>query len=261
MRTRVIISVILVLALFAAFSVNAAADAGTRYPTLVNKTPEHGSLAGNRAGSFWYAWIDYQGRGEVVTLNLKFAPADPVTSLGVGFNVYGPTGGYLVGSGKPTLRNDIGIRTLQFASDKPQRLLLQVFNYIGGSLVHFDVTAEGLASAPAPVVPVLSGSLTGSQGGAFARYTLTFQKAGEAELLMNFSPSDAVVSRGVNFRVYGPQGLVAMGASTGVEGEVRAVFTPAVGTRYLLQVENYIPGASVSYRFKSGAALTAAAGG
>ncbi|MCE5257629.1 MAG: hypothetical protein LLG44_01035, partial [Chloroflexi bacterium] len=212
-------------------------------------------------GAFWYAAIDYPGDGDVITINLTFSPADPVTSQGVGFNVYGPSNGDLYGSGKPTPSNATGIRTMQFASDTAQRLLLQVYNYIDGVQVNFTVTGEGMSSAPLFSEPVLSGSLTGGSGGAFARYTVTFPTSDPATLVMNYSPADSIISRGVNFRIYGPDGQVTIGSGTGTAGQVSATFTPAAGTRYLVQVENYIPGAAVSYSFGSSVELAPLAGG
>ncbi|MHB9034057.1 MAG: hypothetical protein ACYC6L_13545 [Anaerolineae bacterium] len=253
-KLRLLSTVVLVLALAGLTGLPAAAQ-GPTGPTLYNQVAVTGSLAGNHAGAFWYAYINYQGGGDVITLTLNFTPADPVTRLGVGFNVYGPDNGQLIGVGKPNLANDAGIRTLTYAAAAAQVLLVQVYNYIDGANVNFSLTGEGLPQAQLPVVPGASGGLAGSAGGAFARYTVIYPAAAATSLVMNFTPSDPLISRGVTFRVYGPDGLVGIAQATGTAGQAALTFTPAAGVQYLVQVENYIPGIDVSFSFQGTAAL------
>jgi len=257
MRKRLVLTTFLVAALLALTGITTAAEA----PTLYNNTPIYASLAGSHGGAFWYAVIDYQGGGDVITLTLNFTPADPVTSLGVGFNVYGPKDGILVGVGKPTPSNAAGVRTWQYANDEPQRLLVQVYNYIEGVTADTKLEGVGLQAAPLYTEPVLSGGMTGVWGGSFARYTITYDQAEPVTLVMSYSPSDSIIRRGVNFRIYGPEGQVAIGSPTDTEGQVAATFTPTIGTKYLVQVENYIPGAAINYSFGSSLDLVPVQGG
>jgi hypothetical protein len=234
--------------------------------TLYNLAPVTGTIAGNHAGAFYYLTIDYPGNGDVITLDMDFSPADPATRRGIGFNLYGSSNGVLLGTGKDDAGK--GPFELLYAGERAERLLLQVFSYIDNQTLSFTLTAKGLPAAPVSpaAVPVsgsspapgqapqsMSGSLVGVNGGAFARYRVTFPSTAQVTLVMSTSPMDQIIARGVGFDVYGPAGLVATGAGTSTPGVLQTTFSPLLGATYLVQAHNYIAGVTVSYSFSSSA--------
>jgi hypothetical protein len=108
----------------------AAQPAATAVTTQAAKS---GILSGDSQGSF-----AYPGDESVVTLELQFAPADPVTVRGVGFNVYG-SDGTLVGQGGPSGEDTggAGLLRLDYSGDEPITLLVQVYNYIEGGAINY----------------------------------------------------------------------------------------------------------------------------
>jgi hypothetical protein len=253
----------LVLALTGTSLAQTGAEVG--YPALVNNVPARGVLTGNRAGTFAYYTLEYPGDLRVVTIELHFAPADPVTRLGFGFNVYGP-GGFAIGQGAADTEDDGEPVQLQYSDANRATWLVQVYNYIPGHQVSYSLVAGGLpeaqvepAPSPAPTEPSLpeppselgfavSGALLGKAAGAYAFYELDGLGQGtEVTLTMAFSPDDPVISPGVGFAVYGPSGEVARGESTGLPGQRKAVFAAEHPGPYLIQVFNYIEGVLISY--------------
>lgn len=259
MKTRIALTISLVVMMAFVTVVGVSADGSTSQTNtmIYNNLPVSGTLLGNRAGAYWYAEIDYPGDGNVVTINMSFYPADPVTRRGVGFNIYGPFNGELIGNGAYVEGIGGGFPKVQFTGNKPERLLLQVYNYIDGAQVNFTITGVGLPSAPVSVVAPLNGALVGSSAGAYERYMVTYNTADLATLVMTYSPTDSIISRGVGFRVYGPSGEVALNKDTSTLGTITATFTPVAGQQYLVQVENYIPGLGITYSFQSSANLVA----
>ncbi len=273
MKARIALTIVLVLTMALATVGTVAADTNTPQTAVAiyNEAPVTGTLMGNRAGAYWYGYIDYPGNEHVVTIDMTFAPADPVTSKGVGFNLYGPFNGQLIGSGQLNEDKDAGFLELQYTSNKAERLLLQVFNYIGGTQVNFTITATGLPpvpivvpggaqavpvpaapSAPATAIAPTSGALTGTAGGAFARYTVSFNSVAPVTVVMSYAPTDSIIGKGVDFKVYGPGGEIAASGETGTFGTIAATFTPVPGAQYMIQVENYIQGVTISYSLQAG---------
>ncbi len=240
---------------------NGAADP---HPELVNSVPATGMLVGNRAGSFAYYTIDYPGDYRVVTIELYFAPADPVTHLAFGFNVYGPNG-YVIGQGAEQDEEADRPVQLQYSDGNEATWLVQVYNYLHNYPVSYSLVVSGLpertTSSPAPTpaagpavdVPAeldvqVSGALTGDRAGSFARYELDYAGDGsEVVLKMSFTPDDPIIARGVGFVVYGPFGEVARGQPTGRPGERELVFQSHEPGMYLIQVFNYIEGVVITY--------------
>lgn len=109
-------------------------------PATTVATTNSGVLAGNSQGAFAYYSIAYPGDESVTTIDLWFAPADPVTASGVGFNVYGP-GGALLGQGRPSGEDTGGDGLLRFSysSNEPKTLLVQGYNYIEGGAVSYTL--------------------------------------------------------------------------------------------------------------------------
>lgn len=234
------------------------------YPELVNKVPASGTLVGNRAGAFDYYTIDYPGDYRVVTIELHFVPADPVTKLAFGFNVYGPNG-YVIGRGAEQDEDAEGPVQLQYSDGHEAMWLVQVYNYLHNYPVSYSLVVNGLPEpslpSPAPTPTAASevesppeldlqiaGALVGSRAGSFAFYELDYDGDGsEVALKMTFTPDDPVIARGVGLVVYGPSGEVARGQPTGRPGERELAFASDQPGSYLIQVFNYIEGAVITY--------------
>ena len=235
------------------------------HPQLVNGVAQSGTLTGNRAGAFAYYSVDYPGDLRVVTIKLDFAPADPVTRNGVGFNVYGPNG-YWIGQGAESEDQDGVPAQLQYSDANPARWLVQVYNYLPAHQVRYSIVAEGLPEVSQPPVsteahPVepqperpqgwegaVAGTLTGKSAGAFAFYHLPYAGDGsEIQVIMSYAPDNALIARGVGFVVYGPDGEVARGQRTATPGKHRAAWSAHEAVVYLVQVFNYIEGLQITY--------------
>lgn len=235
------------------------------YPRLLNEVPASGMLTGNRAGSFAYYTIHYPGDLRVVSIELEFAPADPVTRLGVGLNVYGP-GGYLIGqTGEEEPVSEDKVLTVRYSDTNEATWLVQVYNYIPNHTVSYAVTAKGLpevtptgpvttpqpSDEPQPPVSLdttITGSLTGQPAGAFAFYEFAYPGDGsEVEVEMIYMPDNDLIATGVGLIIYGPSGEVARGTGTGRPTERKAAFSSGVAGTYLIQVYNYIAGLTVQY--------------
>jgi hypothetical protein len=238
-------------------------DEGSR--TLVNEIPASGMLTGDRAGSFAYYTINYPGDLRVVTIELEFAPADPVTRLGVGLNVYGP-GGYVIGqTSAEDPSSEDKVLTIRYSDDNEATWLVQVYNYIPNHTISYSVTAKGLpeetttsptttpqpsieTQPPASLDTTVGGSLTGQPAGAFKFYEFSYAGDGsDVEVAMRYVPDNDLIAKGVGFVIYGPSGEVARGAGTGRPTEREAVFSSDVAGTYLIQVYNYIVGLTIEY--------------
>jgi hypothetical protein len=259
-----------VLALAVCLFVASAAAGGVddSHPMLLNENPVSGTLTGNRAGAFAYYTINYPGDLRVVTIELEFAPADPVTRLGVGLNVYGP-GGYLLGqTGQlpDTVEESVAVC---YSDDKEAVWLVQVYNYIPNHTVSYSVLAKGLpevtAVSPAPTptpsdtqppaslqTPV-AGSMLGHAAGAYHFYEFSYPGDGsEVTVRVTYTPDNDLIAQGVGFVVYGPTGRVARGEGTGKPTQRQATFSSDVPGSYLIQVYNYIEGLTIDYEIHLG---------
>lgn len=282
MYRKVLISLALAVVLVVgAAGVALGQDSPETAQMLVGDAPVGGTLTGSNAGSFDYYAIDYPGDDVVVRIVVQFAPGDPATLAGVGFNVYGPAG-FDVGESTPTGDED-GREDLSHSESDPTRWLVQVYNYIEGVTVSYTIAAEGLPApaatptpappptptpaepaptpaepAPTPAEPVeegvmrleasVSGSLVGSSGGAFDRYELSYPgDNSEVALTMTYAPDNSVISPGVGFTIYGPEEQEFVAQPTGDPGERTVTLASEIAGTYLVQVHNYIEGLEVSY--------------
>jgi hypothetical protein len=241
---------------------------------LVGDTPISGTITGSNAGSFAYYLIDYPGGDEVVRIVVRFAPGDPATLAGVGFNVYGPAG-FDIGESIITGDED-GSEDLTHSESDATRWLVQVYNYIDGLTVSHTIAAEGLpapaatpqptppgtptpppAATPAPAMTpeapgglqeTVGGVLAGSRAGAYDHYLLNYAGDNvEATVRMTFSPDSPVISPGVGFTIYGPSGQEVEGQPTGDPGVREATFALEEAGAYTVLVYNYIEGLALSY--------------
>jgi hypothetical protein len=264
-----ILSALLVCAISA--SIIAAVPSNSSAPAaLLNGAPASEVLGGNAAGAFAYYTVTYPGDGTVATVELWFAPADPVTVSGVGFNVYGPDG-TLVGQGGPSGEDTggDGLLVYDYSSTDPVTLLVQVYNYIEGGAISYTITATGFAQAQAAAVEpsaepaaqpatttsaaAQSGALAGSSQGAFAYYSIAYPGDESVTTIdLWFAPADPVTVSGVGFNVYGPDGTLVgqggpSGEDTGGAGLLRLGYAGSEPVTLLVQVYNYIEGTTIHY--------------
>ncbi len=88
------------------------------------------ALIGDRGGSFRYYKLEATGDGSEAVLRLYNDPDDEWVSNAFGVNVYAPVDGLLVAQGRHELR---------FKLEYPGTYLIQVYNYLHGSLVHYSL--------------------------------------------------------------------------------------------------------------------------
>jgi len=214
---------------------------------LADHIPVSGTLAGNRAGAFAYYTIDYPGNRHVVTIELRFTPNDPLTTSGIGFNVYGPDG-YVIGHGKPNRTADVGLLKLRWSDKTEGTWLVQVYNYLPDRRISYTIEAQGLPVSPESSA---SGTLLGRHMGRFEYYTIEYPGDHyEMTIELEFVPADPIMCKGVGFSVFGPgvslvgKGSLHYNAGTGVW---KLVYSDEDAASLLVQVYNYIPGRAVSY--------------
>jgi hypothetical protein len=228
---------------------------------LENEKWVAGALTGSRAGAFAYYAINYPGDKRVVTIEVRFAPADPVVKRGFSFNVYGPNG-FFIGRGVSV--GDVGgdgVLRVKWSDQNPATWLVQVYNYIPDLTVAYGIMAKPLPPPPAPPAPpappppaglpiplIGAGYLEGRTGGTLAYYYVNVAAGGpDVQLLMTCWPDDANIARSVGFVAYGPRGETYTGATTGTAGERRATLPASAPGTYRVQLYNYIDRLSIRY--------------
>lgn len=257
---------VLVLCALALSTIGAVPSSAETSQELYNEKWVAGALSGSTGGSFNYYKIEYPGNKSVVTIELRFAPADPVTRTAFGFNVYGPSG-FFIGRGL-WIKEELGdgVLQLQYADENKATWLVQVFNYLPKGNVNYGIMAKGIPATgpqptpvPVPVKPtppsgspvplIGSGYVTGRSGGNYTFYKVTVPVGGpDVQLLLTVWPDDANIATGVGFVVYGPSGgEAARGATTATPGERRATLSTKYPGVYEVQVYNYFQGLTISY--------------
>jgi len=205
----------------------------------------------------------------VVTIELQYAPADPVTKAGVGFDVYGPNG-FLIGRGHMVEdTGGAGVLRLEYSDSTKAAWLVQVYNYIPDHSISYSIVAQGLLGVeakatetpaeaaaepqtPSTVKTTGAGFLAGNHAGAYAFYDVTVAAdAPDVAVTMTRSPDDPVIATGVGFVVYGPSGEVRRGAGTGTPGERIASLAADDPGVYRVQIYNYIDGLTIQYALSS----------
>lgn len=262
MKRKWFVSLLILILLAMNGTVAAAQSDNAQQPeAIADSTSQSGTLTGSRAGSFAYYALQYPGDQRVVSIRMEFAPGDPATSTGVGFNVYGPNG-FLIG---PMLSTDPGVLRLEYSDNNPATWLIQVYNYVPDQTVTFTLTTTGLsdsqtqpaaAATPEQTTPQevqslgnsVSGTLAGSSGGTYTYYTLEHPGNDQDVMVtMNYTPADSVTVNGMGFVVYGPGDRTINSEPSGTPGERTTTISASEPGQYLIQVYNYIDGASMNY--------------
>jgi hypothetical protein len=258
--------------------------------TANNTTPEQatnvssvnarlgGALPGNTAGAFQYYSLSYTGGNSPLTITMNASPSYNATGQGYGFNVYQPN----VNGNAPTLvatsvqsSKDVNSETLTatIANLSATTYQLQVFNYWAGVTVNFGITATGLSgstvsaqgnldSSHAVVLnsatPGATETLVGQASGVFNYYLVQYPGNNSAFAISITAPSTSATAPGtIGFNVYEGATLKAT-AHTGDDGNGSQSgawnFTDANPHTYGIQVFNYAPGVTLSYKlYESGA--------
>lgn len=99
--------------------------------------------------------------------------------------------------------------------------------------------------------PAFGGTLVGSTGGAFHRFTISYPGGGGL-IIITLDVSDSRNQMGalIGFNVYGPSGLVTRGEppdGNPSSRRARATFASSAPGAYLVQMENYLPGHAAGY--------------
>jgi len=240
LRSRIVCGIVLVFILsLASVSGVVAQSAGPE--ALVDRVPVSRTLTGNRGGAFAFYSIDYPGDRHVVTIEVRFEPADPVTLKGVGFTVYAPTG-YVIGEGAQKPGAGPGVLQVQYADTNQGVWEVRVHNYIHDLALSYTIVAQWL---PEPPGPSMTGTLMGRSGGAFASYTVDYPGGRRvARMELQFTPADPATVNGVGFKVYAPSGeLVGEGRPKEKVGPgiLELKYRDDKPELLLVQVHNYVP--------------------
>src|SRR5579884_1038950 len=117
------------------------------------------TLTGNSGGAYRYFAVNYPGGGVPVPITMTAQPGFGTGGVATGFKVYGPTG--FIGD---AIVNDHSTTSSTYAftisHTIPGAYYVQVYNYIQGMPMSFQLNVGGLgaappqpAAAPAPVAP------------------------------------------------------------------------------------------------------------
>ncbi|HEV8638794.1 MAG TPA: hypothetical protein VG370_31675 [Chloroflexota bacterium] len=244
------------------------------------------SLTGDSGGAFRYYAIDYPGGGVPVPIVMRAQPGRGTAGVGTGFKIYGPNGlfGEAIGDDRSTTDSSYSLTLAHAAAG---RYHIQVFNFIQGLPMSFQLQVSGLPAAPAaraapgaqpaepaPAAPAPSspgqathpqvrdlttgGTLPANSAGSFAYYELDYPGGRtKMTITIGYSPLAANSEQAVGFNVYRPNPnapggseLVGTSAQTGRDqSSATEGFTLEAddGERYLLQVFSYLPDTQISY--------------
>jgi len=231
-------------------------------------------LTGNSGGAYRYYAFEYPGGAGAVPITMRAQPGHGTTGVAVGFNVYGPDG-YAAGAITSDRSTTDSTYALAVSSLRPGTYYIQVFNYVQGLPMHFQLDVNGLTASAQPVGPgagsspgraistdlsslTTGGQLAGSTSGAFAYYALGYPGGQEPmTITVGYSPSTPTSDRAVGCNLYrgypaspGGSALAGQCAETGRnESSATTGFTYSgdAAERFLLQVFNYLPDLTVNY--------------
>jgi hypothetical protein len=238
-------------------------------------TTESAQLVGNSGGAYRYYAFDYPGGGGAVPIAMRAQPGHGTTGVAAGFNVYGPGGYSAAAITSDQSTTDSGY-ALAVSSLTPGRYYVQVFNYVQGLPMSFQLAVDGLTPSAQPAPPPGTGSspsqavttqattlttggqLAGTSSGAFAYYVLDYPGGQQPmTITVGYSPITPTSDRAVGCNLY----LSGLDASTGsapvgqcaetgrnASSATTSFTLRADGAgRYLLQVTNYLSGVSIDY--------------
>jgi hypothetical protein len=230
-----------------------------------------GSIPGTSAGSFQYYNLNYPGGNAPLTISMNVTPSYNAAGEGYGFNVYLPN----ANGSSPTLvasstqsSKDANSETLSatITNISATTYQLQVFNYWAGVTINFGITATGLAATPLSAqgnldaahaivlnsaTPGATETLAGQSSGTFNYYLVQYPANSTFALSITAPASSAAAPGTIGFNVYDGATLKAtVRAANDGNGNQSGSwnFTDTVDHTYGIQVFNYAPGVSVTYK-------------
>jgi hypothetical protein len=112
------------------------------------------TLVGNSGGAYRYYALEYQGGGVPVPITMHAQPGFGTGGVATGFKLYGPTG-YIGDAIVNDHNNSESTYAFTLAHTQPGTYYVQVYNYIAGLPLNFQLSVSGLPQpqAPAPAPP------------------------------------------------------------------------------------------------------------
>src|SRR5262245_43583352 len=133
-----------------ALAINDTTESAT--PLSASNAAVSDTLIGNSGGAFRYFRIDYVGGGQPVPITMRAQPGRGTGGVATGFKVYGPTG--LIGE---AVTNDQSTTDSTYAFTIANTIggayYVQVYNFIQGMPLNFQLSVQGLTPPPAPAAP------------------------------------------------------------------------------------------------------------
>src|SRR5581483_603629 len=151
-RASIVLLLALVPALVPASALAVNDTNATAQPMDAAHNTASDTLTGNSGGAYRYFAINYPGGGVPVPITMTAQPGFGTGGVATGFKVYGPTG--FVGD---AIVNDHSTTSSTYAftiaHTIPGTYYVQVFNYIQGMPLSFQLSIGGLGAAPQPAAP------------------------------------------------------------------------------------------------------------
>jgi hypothetical protein len=243
----------------------------TAIPLDASHSTASDQLTGNSGGAFRYYSFVYPGAGVPVPITMQAQPGHGTTGVAAGFNVYGP-GGFSI----PAIASDQSTTSSSYgatvSSATAGTYFIQVFNYIQGLPLSFQLAVNGLQATPTPGAgsspsqPIVlqqtsvttGGQLTGSTSGAFTFYLVNYPGAQTPmTITVGYSPITSTSDKAVGCNLYrneptspSTSTLVGQCAESGRNAtSATTTFTLRAdgAAPYLLQVNNYLAGITIDF--------------
>ncbi|HZR00379.1 MAG TPA: hypothetical protein VFC93_16375 [Chloroflexota bacterium] len=151
-RASIVLLLALVPALVPASALAVNDTNATAQPMDAAHNTASDTLTGNSGGAYRYFAINYPGGGVPVPITMTAQPGFGTGGVATGFKVYGPTG--FVGD---AIVNDHSTTSSTYAFTIAHTIAgtyyVQVFNYIQGMPLSFQLSVGGLGAAPQPAAP------------------------------------------------------------------------------------------------------------
>jgi hypothetical protein len=230
-----------------------------------------GSIPGTSAGSFQYYNLNYPGGNTPMTISMNATPSYSAAGQGYGFNVYlananGSSPTLVASSVQSSKDANSETLTATVTNLSATTYQLQVFNYWAGFTINFGVTVTGLAATPLSVrgnldanhaivlnsaAPGATETLVGQASGTFNYYLVQYPANSSFALSITAPSTSAAAPGTIGFNVYDGATLKAT-VHTGDDGNGNQSgswnFTDTVDHTYGIQVFNYAPGVSLTYK-------------
>ncbi|MCL4544924.1 MAG: hypothetical protein M1118_10080 [Chloroflexi bacterium] len=218
-----------------------------------------GTLDANSGGSFAYYSIA-DPSGTALTFTAAFSPFSAGEAHQMGVVIWQNGSSLAKATATCTGLKDKTTSNAASVSATPaagQPVLIQVFNYTNTELsytlaVSGDTVVPVKPSAPAPPSPQtvstnqVTGSLTGTSGGAFAQYVIASPAASSTTYTLSYAPYTPGTAHQIGLQVWQNGAELAKGAGTATgfkdkttSSTVALTVTPVAGSPVTLAVFNY----------------------